>query len=224
MLWQGQDGAVAVWQVQGTRLGAYGVVANPGAAWHIDGTGDFYGAGSNNAVVLQNDNGAVALWELNGSSLEQYGFAQYDGTAANPGPAWRVAATGTLDGGGKADIVLQNTDGQVAIWEMSGATIEPAALAQLRGRRRTRGRPGGEGTGDYFGNGDSDIVLQNANGQVAIWEMNGSTIEQAAMVQYKGSTANPGPELARGGTGRRATAAPATSCCRTATARWGCGR
>jgi phospholipase/lecithinase/hemolysin/plastocyanin len=201
-LWQNQNGAVAVWQVQGTSLGAYGVVANPGTAWHIDGTGNFYGAGGNNTVVLQNENGAVALWELNGDSIEQYGFAQYQGATANPGPAWQVAATGTLYGGNNADIVLQNTDGTVGIWEMNGNTITQAAVAQYQG---ATANPGPDwkvmGTGNYFGNGDSDIVLQNGNGQVAIWEMNGGTIEQASMVQYQGSTANPGSDWHVVGTG-----------------------
>ena len=32
------------------------------------------------------------------------------------------------------------------------------------------------GTGDYIGNGISDILFQNTNGQIAIWDMNGFSI------------------------------------------------
>jgi serralysin len=32
------------------------------------------------------------------------------------------------------------------------------------------------GTGDFNGYGKSDILFQNANGQLAIWYMNGSTV------------------------------------------------
>src|SRR5579864_1914539 len=46
------------------------------------------------------------------------------------------------------------------------------------------------GTGDFYGNGLSDILWQNVNGQVAIWEMNGTS-------QIPGGTQalsmNPGP-------------------------------
>jgi hypothetical protein len=31
-------------------------------------------------------------------------------------------------------------------------------------------------TGDFNGDGDSDILLQSADGQVAIWEMNGTNV------------------------------------------------
>jgi hypothetical protein len=32
------------------------------------------------------------------------------------------------------------------------------------------------GTGDFNGDGHSDILWQNANGQAAIWEMNGTNV------------------------------------------------
>jgi hypothetical protein len=32
------------------------------------------------------------------------------------------------------------------------------------------------GTGDYNGDGHSDILWQSASGQAAIWEMNGNTL------------------------------------------------
>ena len=37
---------------------------------------------------------------------------------ANPGPSWHAIGT---DGG--ADILLQNTSGQTAIWDMSGTSV-----------------------------------------------------------------------------------------------------
>jgi hypothetical protein len=44
------------------------------------------------------------------------------------------------------------------------------------------------GTGDYTGDGHSDILLQNTNGLVGIWEMDGSNVTSAAAVGF-----NPGP-------------------------------
>jgi hypothetical protein len=38
----------------------------------------------------------------------------------DPGPSWHAIGTG---GTGAPDILFQNTDGQVAIWEMSGTHV-----------------------------------------------------------------------------------------------------
>src|SRR6202042_1469120 len=53
------------------------------------------------------------------------------------------------------------------------------------------------GTGDFNGDGLSDILFQNASsGQVAIWEMNGNTLIGGGPV-----TPNPGPAWQAIGTG-----------------------
>jgi hypothetical protein len=45
------------------------------------------------------------------------------------------------------------------------------------------------GTGDFYGEGDSDILFQNkSTGQVSIWEMSGSSLVGGGPV-----SANPGP-------------------------------
>ena len=44
------------------------------------------------------------------------------------------------------------------------------------------------GTGDFDGDGKSDILFQNTSGQVAIWLMNGATPTTEAL-----AGANPGP-------------------------------
>jgi serralysin len=44
-----------------------------------------------------------------------------------------------------------------------------------------------KGTGDFNGDGFSDILWQNSSGAVAIWEMNGTNVIASA------SIGNPGP-------------------------------
>ena len=39
-----------------------------------------------------------------------------------------------------------------------------------------------EGTGDFYGDGHTDILWQNDNGSVAIWDMNGDQISQSGVV------------------------------------------
>jgi hypothetical protein len=43
-------------------------------------------------------------------------------------------------------------------------------------------------TGDFFGNGDSDILLQNDSGEVYIWEMNGTSVIASSSLGNLGPT------------------------------------
>jgi hypothetical protein len=64
----------------------------------------------------------VTVWTLANGAVS--------GTAniANPGLNWRIAGVGDQNGDGKADILLQHTDGSVAQWLMDGANIAGATV------------------------------------------------------------------------------------------------
>ena len=74
--------------------------------------------------------------------------------SANPGPNWKAVGTGDFNGDGDSDILWQNTNGQVAIWEMDGANIITGATVSPN--------PGPNwkvvDTGDFNGDGKSDIA------------------------------------------------------------------
>jgi hypothetical protein len=59
---QNNDGSVAVWEINGNQdqISQSGVIANPGAAWHVEGTGDFNSDGKTD-LMLQNNSGASAV-------------------------------------------------------------------------------------------------------------------------------------------------------------------
>ncbi len=84
----------------------------------------------------------------------------------NPGTSWKAIGVGDFDSDGHADILWQNTNGQVAIWVMNGTTIATGGGA-------IGSNPGTSwkaiGAGDFDGDGHSDILWQNTNGQVAVW-------------------------------------------------------
>ena len=89
-------------------------------------------------------------------------------------------------GGSSPNILWQNADGSVAIWEMSGTTLAGGAVVANPG-------PSWQtiGTGDFNGDGHSDILLQSNDGRVAIWETNGTSVTSSAVAR------RPRTELAR---------------------------
>jgi hypothetical protein len=77
---------------------------------------------------------------------------------------------------------LQNSSGEVDVWELNGSNVIAAGSV---------GNPGPSwhaiGTGYFNADGYSDILLQNDSGEVDIWEMNGTNVIGG------GSIGNPGP-------------------------------
>jgi uncharacterized repeat protein (TIGR03803 family) len=135
-------------------------------------------------ITLQNTNGGLALWQASGAAAPTISAAALLGP--QPGATWFAVGTGSFFSGGASDasdILLQNADGSVAVWQMQGATLVSSnAVAD----------PGStwhvEATGDFNGDGKTDIALQNTNGQVNIWEMSGGQISQAGEVANPGAT------------------------------------
>ena len=195
ILWQNANGQASIWEMNGTSQVAGGsalVGPNPGPSWKAVGTGDFNGDGDSD-ILWQNANGQASIWEMNGTSQVAGGSAL---VGPNPGPSWKAVGTGDFNGDGDSDILWQNANGQASIWEMNG-TSQVAGGSALVGPN-----PGPSwkavGTGDFNGDGHSDILWQNANGQASIWEMNGTS-------QVAGGSAlvgpNPGPSWKAVGTG-----------------------
>ena len=202
-VFQNQDGNVALWQVNGEHLTQGTVIANPSAAFQVRGTGDFFGDGKNDTILLQGQDGSIALWQTNGGTITTAGFAKFNGSQANPGPAWQIKGAADFSGDGNSDIVLQNQDGSVAIWNMTGTTVASAGVV-MSGTAVANPGPTWRvaGTGDFYDDGKSDLLLQNQDGSVAIWEIgNGETITQSGLVQFNGTTAQPGPTQHIVGTG-----------------------
>ena len=100
-----------------------------------------------------------------------------------PGPTWHIKGTGNFFDDGHTDILWQNDDGSVALWDMNGVNIVGGGLVASA--------PGPtwhvKGTGDYFGDGNTDIVLQNDNGSVALWQMNGTNVVGGGLVGNPGT-------------------------------------
>ena len=137
-----------------------------------------------NGVVLFNgldSSGHPQLWETDGTvagTHEVTGVVGASGAGLNPLHLTPATLSTTTAG-----LLWQNSDGQAAIWNISGGapvgggTVSPNPGPSWKAI----------GTGDFYDNGLSDILWQNANGQPAVWEMNGTSLIGGGMVG-----ANPG--------------------------------
>ena len=189
ILLQSTSGQAAIWNMTGINLTSGGVVSpNPGPSWKAIGTGDFNDDGDSD-ILWQTSTGQVSVWEMAGSALIGGGAV-----SPNPGPSWRAIGTGVFDGDSHSDILWQNANGQAAIWEMRDN--HPSSV----GSSRVGPNPGPAwkaiGTGDFNGDGLSDILWQNVNGQAAIWNMIGINLTSGGPVNP-----NPGPSWTAVGTG-----------------------
>ena len=105
------------------------------------------------------------------------------------------ASAGTFSGTVTSPLVSsnlrwQNTSGSVALWDMNRTSLTGSAVVADPGPNWHA-----IGTGDFDGDGQSDILLQNTNGSVAVWDMNGTSLTSSAVV------ADPGPNWHAIGTG-----------------------
>src|SRR5262245_17895381 len=168
ILWQNSDGTPAIWLMNGLSAVSVGAAGpfNPGPSWQIKATGDF-NFDTKSDILWQSSDGTPAIWLMDGLN------ALFTGAVGpfNPGPSWQIKATGDFNSDGRSDIVWQNSDGTPALWFMDGVNttfhnvvaggFNPGPSWQIKG------------TGDFNGDGMSDILWQGSDGTPAIWLMDG---------------------------------------------------
>ena len=168
-----------------------GSAVSPGSSWSVAGIGDFTGDG-NDDILWRNSTGSLAMWLMDGSTIESSATPTYQGGAVSPGSSWSVAGIGDFNGNGDADILWRNSNGSLAMWLMDGSTISSSATPTYQGSAVSPGAPWSiAGIGDFNGDGEADILWRNSNGSLAMWLMDGSTIESSATPTYQGSAVSP---------------------------------
>ncbi len=149
VLWQNDSGEAYIWLINGTNSVGGGSLGNPGATWHIEGTGDFNDDGQTD-ILWQNDNGQADIWLMNGTTPTVQSFV-----GANPGSTWHIKTTADFNGDGKSDVLWQNDSGEAYIWLIDGTNIVGSG---------SLGNPGAtwhiEGTGDFNHDGQTDILAE----------------------------------------------------------------
>ena len=87
----------------------------------------------------------------------------------------------------------QNSSGAVVDWTMNGSTISSSAAPTYQGNAISPDASWSVAAiGDFNGDGNADILWrQSTTGSLAMWLMNGSTIESSAAPSYEGGTITP---------------------------------
>ena len=179
ILWRGDDGSVSDWL--GQPNGAF--VSNVGNlnitvpnSWHVAGTGDFNGDGRTD-ILWRADDGTVRDWlgQTNGAFVGN--VANLNITVPN---SWHVAGTGDFNGDGMDDILWRADDGTVRDWlgQPNGAFVGNVANLDVN-------VPNGfhiVGTGDFNGDGRTDILWRGDDGSVSDWlgQSNGAFVSNVA--------------------------------------------
>ena len=124
---------------------------------------DFNGDGLSD-VLWRNDNGALSNWLGTASG----GFVNNDGTAASYAPtSWHLAGTGDFNGDLKSDILWRNDSGAVSVWLGSSGGRFTNNDANASNYAPTSWHV--VGTGDFNGDGRSDILWRSDTGALSDW-------------------------------------------------------
>jgi hypothetical protein len=119
-------------------------------------------------ILLRNTDGSLYGLLMNGT-------ASTSGAYITAGNAWNVAATGDLNGDGKADIVLRNNnDGSLYALLMDGTSVVSGAFITTGNTWNIAG------TADLNGDGKADIVLRQTDGSLYLVLMNGTAVQSGA--------------------------------------------
>lgn len=129
LIWQHQDGRLAVWEMDGVTR-RHGFLLTPGQIadldWKISGCGDFNQDGWLDLIWRNQRDGRVSVWFMNGSTLvDGQVFATVDEMD------WQLGGVGDLDDDGWPDLLWRHTDGRVSVWLMNGLTVRDGSLLTL---------------------------------------------------------------------------------------------
>lgn len=143
-----------------------GVVANSGIA--------FTGTGAIRTITITpsgSGSTTITVTVTDGEGLSKAIPFTVDVVARNPND---------LNGDSLSDLVLQHSDGSLAVWFMNGR-------AQIGGAFLNPVNPGDPrwrvaGNGDFNGDGNLDIVFQHQDGTIGVWYMASTNLVSAAVL------------------------------------------
>ncbi len=124
---------------------------------------DFNGDGRSD-LLWRNSNGQLSSWLGSGN-----GALIDNGAVVNQfvPTSWRIQGTADFNGDGRADVLWRNVNGQLSNWlgTANGGLADNGAVVNQRVSLDWKIA----GTGDFNGDGRSDIIWRNDNGRLSSW-------------------------------------------------------
>jgi hypothetical protein len=160
----GAGGTNDFWCAAVVAIGTKPAGSNPTAATH-----DFVGDG-NSDIAWRDTSGNTAIWEMNGTAVTN----QNSSFVADVSGQWAIVGQRDFNGDGKADLLWRDTSGNVAIWEMNGTSVLNPNTSFVGNVPSPQWSI--VGTGDFNADAKGDLLWQDTSGNVAIWEMNGTSV------------------------------------------------
>jgi pimeloyl-ACP methyl ester carboxylesterase len=191
LIWQHDDGKLAVWLMRGGNLldgRPLGLGTLADTHWRIAASGDFDRDGNTDVLFQHANDGRMALWLMTGTVM-------LSGSVIGPGQladkAWKIRASADMNGDGWLDIVWQHeTTGHIAEWLMEGTQLRdghlltPSVVPDVSWLIVA--------AADMDQDGHTDLIWQHqGNGALAAWLMNGgSLLRGVALVPAQVSDTN----------------------------------
>ena len=166
VIWRNSSGTVTDW-LGAANGGFVGNFANAdlnlATTWTMSGTGDFDGDGRSD-ILWRNSDGTVTNWlgTSNGSWVGNFANANVSLTTN-----WSIVGVGDFNGDGHDDVLWRNSSGTITDWlgADQGSFVGNWTNANLNLSTSWQV----VGTGDFNGDGRSDILWRDANGTITDW-------------------------------------------------------
>jgi hypothetical protein len=137
---------------------------------------DFDGNGCGDIVIRDSSTGVEYGWLMNGLSITNGGYL------LDAGSGWRVIKSADFNGDGKADLLIQHTDGSAYIRLMDGLTVIGGGYLLGAGTGYTVTQ-----VADFNGDGKADVLMRHSDGSIYIQTMDGITATAGTFLQGAGS-------------------------------------
>ncbi len=195
----GTNGA-ELWKSDGTAAGTVmvkDILAGPGSSDPVDfvnvnGTLEFYAFDGTSEGLFRSDGTAAGTIEIatNVDTISRIGFA--------PQPV-----VNDLNGDRLSDILWRNSNGTLAGWLMNGGSITSSGVLTSGGVAVEPGPTWSvAGVSDFNGDSNADVLWRNsADGALADWSMNGTTIASSGVINVGGIAVKPDATWSIAGTG-----------------------
>lgn len=178
IIWQNTStGLVLDWTISnGAVVGSTNIAGfAPGSGWSFAGSGDFNGDGTSDVLLNNTGNGltTVGAWLVSNGGYSGYTTIGGFGTASG----WSAIGTGDFNSDGVSDVLLSFTSGDnVTLWDWQISNGKAVATNNLNMGFTISSGWTVLGTGDFNGDGSSDVLLLNTqSGTVADWSVRNNT-------------------------------------------------